>query len=329
MNPRRLFTLAMGVSLSGHATLLRAQTPGANLRRIGVLAPSTHAKEQVILKPFFDQMRELGWIEGQNVVYDRVYADDQQQELPRLAAALVARKPELIYAPPQVAALAAKQSTGTIPIVFASVANPVGNDLVASLASPGGNATGVVASFEPLTPKRLELLREILPRARRVGILFNPTESRQSDAFIRITDQAATALGLTIVWAVMSNPSELDTVMAKLTGQRVDAVLGIGVLVSNLRAPLLELANRRRLPVIGASPDWIETGALFNYSSSLADQLRRSAQLVDKILKGAKPADIPVEQPTKFELVINLKAAKAVGITIPQSILLRADEVIQ
>ena len=329
MNPRRLVVLALGASLSGRSALLRAQTPAAGLRRVGVLAPSTHAKEQVILKPFFDQMRELGWIEGQTVVYDRVYADDQQQELPRLAAELVERKPEVIYAPPQVAALAAKQATGTIPIVFASVVNPVGNGLVASLASPGGNATGVVNSFEPLTPKRLELLREILPRARRVGILFDPTESRQSDAFIRITDQAATALGLTIVWANVSQPSELDTAVARLSAQGVDAILGVSVLVFNLRPQLIELANRRRLPVIGASRAWIEAGALFNYSSSLADQLRRSAQMVDRILKGAKPADIPVEQPTKFELVINLKAAKALGITIPQSMLLRADEVIQ
>ncbi len=273
-------------------------------------------------------MRELGWIEGQTVVYDRVYADDQHQDLPRLAAALVARKPELIYAPPQVAAVAAKQATGAIPIVFAAVGNPVGNGLVASLARPGGNVTGVVNSFEALTPKRLDLLREILPRARRVGILVDPYEPFTSVG-LRAVDQAATALGLTIVWADVSQPSELDTAVARLSAQGVDAIVGVSVLVSNLRPQLIELANRRRLPVIGASRSWIEAGALFNYSSSLADQLRRSAQMVDRILKGAKPGDIPVEQPTKFELVINLKTAKALGITIPQSILLRADEVVE
>ncbi len=328
MNPRRVFTLAMGVSLSGHATLLRAQTPGANLRRVGVLAPSTHAKEQVILKPFFDEMRELGWIEGQTVVYDRVYADDQQQNLTKLAAELVARKPELIYAPPTVAALAAKQATSTIPIVFTTLTDPVGNGLVASLARPGGNATGVINVIESLVPKRLELLHEILPDTRRVGMLRDPTE-RQSDASRRSVDQAATALGLTLVWAEMSGPSELDTAMAKLIGQGVGVIYAGPTIASNLRLRIVEVANRKRVPVILNRASELESGGLFSYGSSLADQLRRSAQMVDKILKGAQPADIPVEQPSKFELAINLKAAKALGITIPQSILLRADEVIQ
>ena len=329
MNPRRLFTLAMGVSLSGHATLLRAQTPGANLRRVGVLAPSTHAKEQVILKPYFDQMRALGWIEGQTVVYDRVYADDQQQELPRLAAELVARKPELIYAPPMVSALAAKRATTTIPIVFATGGDAVGSGLVASFARPGGNATGVVNVIESLLPKRLELLHEILPNARRVGILRDPNEPVSKANLGRI-EQAATALGMTIVWADLSSPGELDAAMAKLTGQGVDAIFaGHTTITSNLRARVVELANRKRLPVFVNRAYGLDAGSLFVYGPSLADQIRRSAQMVDKILKGAKPAETPVEQPTKFELAINLKAAKTLGITIPQSVLLRADEVTQ
>ena len=328
MSQRRLLLLALGASLSGHAPLLRVQAAAAGLRRVGVLAPSTRAKDEIILKPFFDEMRRLGWIEGQTVAYDRVHADDQQQELVRLAAELVARKPELIYAPPTVAALAAKQATGTIPIVFTTLTDPVGNGLVASLARPGGNATGVINVIESLVPKRLELLHEILPNARRVGFLRDPTE-RQSDASRRSTDQAATALGLTIVWADMSGPGELDAALAKLTGQGVDAIYAGTTIASNLRARIVELANRKRVPVILNRAAELDAGALFSYGSSLADQIRRSAQLVDKILKGAKPADIPVEQPTRFELVINLKAAKALGITIPQSVLLRADEVIQ
>jgi putative tryptophan/tyrosine transport system substrate-binding protein len=148
MNPRRLLVLALVASLSGQTALLRAQTPAASVRRIGVLVPSTVAKEEVILKPFFDEMRALGWVEGQTVAYDRVYANDQQQDMPRLTAELVARKPELIYAPPQVAALAAKQATGTVPIVFTTLTDPVGLGLVASLARPGGNATGVVNVIE-------------------------------------------------------------------------------------------------------------------------------------------------------------------------------------
>jgi len=328
MTQRRLLLLTLGASLSGHAALLRAQTPGANLRRVGVLAPSTRAKEDVTLKPFFDQMRELGWIEGQNVVYDRVCADDQQQDMPRLAAELVARRPELIYAPPTVAALAAKQATGTIPIVFTTLTDPVGNGLVASLARPGGNATGVINVIESLVPKRLELLHEVLPNAKRVGVMRDPTE-RQSDASRRSIDQAAAVLGLTIVRADMSNPGELDGAMAKLTGQGVDVIYAGTTIASNLRVRIVELANRQRVPVMFNRASELQAGGLFACGSSLADQMRRSAQMVDKILKGAKPADIPVEQPTRFELVINLKAAKALGITVPNDMLLRADEVIR
>jgi len=328
MNPRRLLVLALGAALGGHAALLRAQTPSANLRRVGVLTPSTRAKEDVILKPFFDRMHELGWIEGQTIAYDRVCADDQQQDLPRLAAELVARKPELIYAPPTVAALAAKRATGTIPIVFTTLTDPVGNGLVASLARPGGNATGVINVFESLVPKRLELLHEILPSARRVGIMRDPIE-RRSDASRRSIDQAATVLGLMIVWADMSNPGELDAAMAKLTGQGVDVIYAATTLASNLRVRIVERANRKRVPVMLNRASELQAGGLLAYGSSLADQTRRSAEFVDKILKGARPADIPVEQPTRFQLAINLKAAKALGITVPKSMLLRADEVIE
>ena len=328
MNPRRLVVLALGASLSGHSALLRAQTAAAGLRRIGVLAPSTRAKEEVILKPFFEQMRALGWIEGQNIAYDRVYADDQQQELARLAGELVTRKPELIYAPRVVAALAAKRATGTIPIVFATGTDPVGNGLVASLARPGGNATGVLNNIESLVPKRLELLHEILPRAKHVGMLRDPTEPQSIDS-LRRTGLAAMALGLTVVWADMSDPSELDAAMAKLSGEGVDVIYAGTTIAFYLRARIVELASRKRVPVFVNRASGLEAGALFAYGPLLADQVRRSAQMVDKVLKGAKPADIPVEQPTKFELAINLKAAKALGITIPRAVLLRADEVIQ
>ena len=328
MNPRRLVVLALGASLSGHSALLRAQSPAAGLRRVGVLAPSTRAKEEVILKPFFEQMRALGWIEGQNIAYDRVYADDQQQDLARLAGELVTRKPELIYAPRVVAALAAKRATGTIPIVFATGTDPVGNGLVASLARPGGNATGVLNNIESLVPKRLELLHEILPRAKHVGMLRDPTEPQSIDS-LRRTGLAAMALGLTVVWADMSDPSELDAAMAKLSGEGVDVIYAGTTIAFYLRARIVELASRKRVPVFVNRASGLEAGALFAYGPLLADQVRRSAQMVDKVLKGAKPADIPVEQPTKFELAINLKAAKALGITIPRAVLLRADEVIQ
>ena len=327
MNQRRLLLLALGAALSGNPVLLRAQTSTTNLRRVGVLAPSTPAKEEILLKPFFDQMRALGWIEGQTIAYDRVFANDQHQDLPRLAAELVARKPELIYAPPYPAAVAARQATRTIPIVFFGGNDPVGAGLVASLARPGGNATGLTNVVDSLAPKRIQLLREILPGAKRIGLLGDPTESHFASDRNALAP-VALALGLTIIFAEASNPLELDAAVSRLIGQKVDAIYASSTIAFNLRTRLIELTNRGHVPVVGVRAPMVEAGALFAYSTSLADQLRRSAQLVDKILKGAKPADIPVEQPTKFELIINLKTAKALGITIPKSLLLRADEVI-
>jgi putative tryptophan/tyrosine transport system substrate-binding protein len=329
MNQRRLLILALGVSLSGHAALLWAQTTRGGMRRVGVLAPSTRANEEISLKPFFDQMRQLGWVEGQNIDYDRAYADDRQEMLSRLAAELVARKAEVIYAPPTVAAVAAKQATQTIPIVFGLAADPVGTGLVTSLARPGGNVTGISGIGASLGPKRVEILREILPGMKRLGLLGDPTDPNKE------LDQQAlaplvTALGLTIIVAEAANPVELDAAVTSLAAGRVDAIYTGGSAISyRMRARLIELANQKGVPVIGNNAQFADAGALFAFGASSADRLRRSALLVDKILKGAKPADIPVEQPTEFELVVNKRAAKALGITIPQSILKRAHRVIE
>ena len=328
MNPRRQLVLALGAALSGHSALLRAQTPAAGLRRVGVLAPSTHAKEAVTLKPFFDQMRELGWIEGQTIAYDRAYADDQTNRLPKLAAELVARKPELIYAPPAPSAVAAKQATQTIPIVFGTGTDPVGSGLVSSLARPGGNVTGVISVIDSLSPKLIELLSEVLPRAKRIGYLGDPNDPRSKIDRSALVSMAA-ARGLTIIAGEASQPMQLEAAVNGLIAQRVDAIVTGTAITFNMRQSLIALASAHRVPVIGHRAQLADAGALFAYGASLADQLRRSAYLVDKILKGAKPADIPVEQPTLFELVINLKTARALGITIPKALLLRADEVIQ
>jgi putative tryptophan/tyrosine transport system substrate-binding protein len=314
MNQRRLLVLALGATFSGQAALLQAQALGGGRRRIGVLAPSTQAKKEITLKPFFDQMRQLGWVEGQNIAYDRAYADDQQQTLPALAAELVARKPDLIFAPPTPSALAAKLATATIPIVFAAVWDPISTGLVASLARPGGNVTGICVFAESLAPKRFQPMREILPGVKRIGWLGDST-----DPATRIEQQAlrplAASMGLTMIYAEGDNPAAIYT--------------GTSPLVYNLRARLMELANGKRVPVISYRAQFADAGALFAYGSSLADQLRRSAFLVDKVLKGAKPADLPVEQASLFELIVNLKAAKALGITVPQSFLLRAERVIE
>ena len=329
MNKRRFLLLALGAGLTCNAVLLRAQKSAGNIRRVGVLAPSTQAKEEITLKPFFDQMRALGWIEGRNIAYDRVYGGDQHEMLPRLAAELVARRPDLIYAPPGLAALAAKRATSTITIVFGSVTDPVGAGLVTSLARPGGNVTGISAIAESLAPKRFELLREILPGMKRLGLLTDPANPSSNADQIALVPLVA-SLGLAIVIAEASNPVEFDAAVAKLVRERVDVIFTTqSALALNLRGRLIDLANRARIPVAGHRAQIADEGALFSYSALLADQLRRSADLVDKVLRGAKPADIPVEQPTRFELAVNMKTAKAFGIKVPQTILLRADRVIE
>jgi len=330
MNPRRLLLIALGAALAGHAAPLRAQASPAKLRRVGVLMPSTRAKEEVTLKPFFDEMHRLGWVEGQTITYDRVYADDQHERLPALAVELVARKPELIYAPVAPSTVAAKQATQTLPIVFGTVWDPVGIGLVASLGRPGGNVTGITSHSDSLTPKRLELLREIMPGVKRVGFLGDP-----SDPTTTIDRQALAPLGpsmgLSFAFAETANTADFDAAVGRLIAQRVEAIfpVGTGGLVFNLRPQLIELASQKRVPVVGHRAQMADAGALFTFGASLADQLRRSALLVDKILKGAKPGDLPVEQASLFELVINLKAAMALGITVPRSVLLRADRVIE
>ncbi len=329
MNQRRFLLLALGASLSGYAMLRLAQTSSGNLRRVGVLSAGSRAGQEISANPFLDQMRELGWVEGQNIGYDRAYADDRAESLPKLAAELVARKPEVIFAPSTVVAAAAKQATDSIPIVFALAADPVGTGLVASLARPGGNVTGISGIGASLGPKRVELLREILPGVKRLGLLGDPTDPNQK------LDQQALAplvssLGLRIIIAEAANPIEFDAAIASLAKDRVDAIYTGGSAISNrLRVRLIELATQKRLPVIANNAQFADAGALFTYGASVADRLRSSARLVDKILKGAKPADLPVEEPTLFELVVNLKTAKALGITVPRSILLRADRVIE
>ena len=328
MNKRRILTLALGAGLVCHPGLPRAQTATGNVRRVGVFAPSTRAREEVTLKPFFDQMRQLGWIEGQNIAYARVYADDRQDLLPSLAAELVARKPEVIFAPPSSAAIAAKQATHSIPIIFATATDPVRLGLVMGLAHPGGNVTGISSTFEGLISKRVELLREIMPTAKRLGFLADRAGYSATQMAADLAPMVS-ARGLMLFFAEPTNPVEFDAAMANLVGNNVHAIYGTSDLASNLRVRMIELANRARVPVIVSRGSFVDDGALFSYNGSLLGNLRRSAQLVDKILKGAEPADIPVEQPTVFEFVLNMKTAKAFGIKVPQSLLLRADRVIE
>ncbi len=227
MTQRRLVLLTLGTSLSGHAPLLRAQAPTAALRRVGLLLPGTREKEETILKPFFDQMRELGWIEGQTVAYDRVFADDLPDRLPALAAQSVARGPELIYAPPSVSAVAAKGATSTIPIVFGAANDPVAFGLVKSLGRPGGNVTGNSNMTPELAPKRVQLLQEILPGMKRLGVI-GAAGDPNSSVERQVVAAAATTLGIQVVHGEFTQPGDLDAGFAKLVAQRPDAVYVLG-----------------------------------------------------------------------------------------------------
>jgi putative ABC transport system substrate-binding protein len=328
MSPtRRSLAIGLLTAMTGPWPAARAAEV-ASPRRVGVLAPSTRAREEVTLQPFYDEMIRLGWVEGRHVVYDRVYGLDQQAELPQLAAALVARGPEIIYAPPPPAAAAARGATRHIPIVFATAVDPVGAGLVQSLAQPGGNVTGIASSTESLAPKRLELVRELMPRARRLGLISDATDARAKADLSALAPRVAAA-GLVLVVAEASNPQDFDAAVRQLLDQKVDAVLQVSTLSFNMRGPLLELAAARKVPVIGSRAVFADAGALFSYGADFSAQIRRSAHYVDKILRGARPADLPVEQPSRLELVINLRTARLLGLTIPQAAVLRADRVIE
>jgi len=305
-----------------------AKTRAARLRRVAVLTPGTRAGEETILKPFFDGMREFGWVEGSNVHYDWAHADNDHARLPALAADLVGRHPDVIFAPPSPAALAASRATRTIAVVFSLNVDPVKLGLVSSLARPGGNVTGVTYVFSSIAPKRVEVLKQLMPKAVRIGVLFDPSDPG-AQADLRALEEARAKLAVTVIPAGVRSPQELDAVARDLLAQAPDAVLITGTLLYNLRRRVFELTASKRTPVSGATLQSVEDGALFAYGFSLAERIRRGAYYVDRILKGAKPGDLPVEQLSKLELVINLKVAKTLGIEIPGAALLRADRVIE
>ena len=321
---RRKLLLAL---LASPIALARAQPTarGEKQVRVAILTTARSMGPQDNIRQFVDAMAELGWIEGRNVVYERVYAEGDEKRLPALAAALVSRRPDLIYLQNNPEALAALAATSTIPIVFASPNEPVESGIVKSLARPGGNATGVAAVGPETGVKRMQLLKEALPKIRRVGLLMKPGNLRE----VKLIEQAAGA-ERKIIPAIMNEPEELNAAFSMLAENRAEAVITaqVAFLVGE-RKRVVDLATKQRSPVIGHRSEHAEVGALMSYNSSLLEQRRRAARLVDKVLKGAKPADIPVEQPTKFELVVNLKTARALGLTIPPSLLARADQVIE
>jgi ABC-type uncharacterized transport system substrate-binding protein len=299
--------------------------------RIGFLGVTSPSDRPHHVDAFRQRLRELGWVEGQNIVIDYRYAEGRVDRLPDLAAELVRLKVDLIVASAGTqAATAAKNATETIPIVMIYVRDPVGNGLIASLARPGGNVTGVSGSAGlELFAKQLELLKETVPKIRRVAILSNPDNAYHQLA-IREVNVAARSLGVQLQLLEARGPNEFDGAFAAMAKERVGALLVLSdAIFGSHRTRLADLAARSRLPAAFGVRDDVEAGGLMSYGPSILDSYRQAATYVDRILRGAKPAELPVERPTKFELVINMKTAKALGLTIPQSVLLRADEVIQ
>ena len=303
----------------------------AKVARIGYLGVDT-ASGKPLREAFLQGLSDLGYVEGRNIVIEYRFAEGRFERLPALAAELVGLKVDILVAGVTVAALAAKQATQTIPIVFPAVSDPVATGLVASFARPGANVTGLSYIAPELVAKHVELLKQAMPRVSRVAVLWQPAgmSEGQAKAMLKAAEGAARALGVRLQIVEARALNDLDRAFSEMTRERAHAltVLSSPMLVQE-RTHLVDLAAKGRLPAVYPFRQAVEAGGLMSYAPNLPDQYRRAATYVAKILKGAKPGDLPVEQPTKFELVINAKAAKALGLTIPPSVLARADEVIE
>jgi putative ABC transport system substrate-binding protein len=310
------------------APLASDAQPPAKLARIGVLTLAV-ASSTPLAEAFRQGLREHGYVEGQNIAFEYRYAEGTADRLPALAAELVRLKVDVIVTQSNVAALAAKHATQTIPIVMAIAGDPVKAGVVGSLARPGGNVTGLTMIGPELSAKRLQLLKEAVPKIALVAVIWNPTDPPAAD-FLRETKAAARSLGQKIHAIEARAPAELDAAFKAVADARPSAFFTIpnGMFQDN-KTHILEFATKNRLPGVFPNRLFAEAGGLISYGLNHAANFRRAAAFVDKILKGSKPADLPVEQPTKLELVINLKTAKALGLTIPPSLLLQADQVIE
>jgi putative tryptophan/tyrosine transport system substrate-binding protein len=324
MMDRRTFIEAVACSLLVAPLLARAQQTG-KARRIGILTAGTIGRDWAV---FFETLRELGWIEGQNIVIERRAAGGKAELVPGLAAELVQLRLDVIVTGGAVASLAAKSATTTIPIVTIT-GDPVRLGLVASMSRPGGNITGSSTVAPELAAKRLELLRELRPKATRLVELVDP-----ANLYIKLIrkedEQAYRSLGMQPIFVDVADGAQLERIFAEVARLKADALIVRGdPLFSSNRNEIASLALKHALPTMAEGSLFVSAGCLASYAPKASAMARGTAAFVDKILKGAKPGDLPIEQPTKFELAINLKTAKALGITIPQSLLLRADEVIQ
>ncbi len=330
MIPRTLCGLvafALGILLAPLAA--DAQQP-TKVPRIGFLvfsSPSTIISAR--FEGFRQGLRELGYIEGKNIVIERRFAEEKRERLPQLAAELVRLKVEVIVTGGPTSTRAAKEATVTIPIVMGHDTDPVGSGFVASLARPGGNITGLSSLAPEISGKRLELLKEIVPKLSRVAVFGTSTQAGNAQS-LKETELAAAAFGVQLQYLDILDRKDIETAFREARKWRADGVLGLPspVMIAE-RKQVADLAAKSRLPAMYTASEFVDAGGLISYGPNFVDLYRRAATYVDKVLKGSKPADLPVEQPTKFELVINLKTAKALGLTIPQSVLFRADQVVK
>jgi len=320
---RRVFigTLALGLLA---AALAAEAPPAGKIPRVGILAQNSPLWED-----FRQGLRDLGYVEGRTIVVENRWGEGSDERFPRLAADLARLGADVIVTWGTPATLAAKNATNTIPIVMAASGDPVGTRLIAGLARPGGNITGLSSHNPGLEAKRLELLKELVPKLSHVAVLWNPANPLH-DGLVREVKDTASQLGVRLELVGVKGSTEFDAAFATMKKKRPDALI---VEPDNIfyfhSKRIVDFATKSRLPAVFTHREFADAGGLVVYGANYSALFRRAAIYVDKILKGAKPADLPVEQPTKFELVINLKTAKALGLTIPQSLLLRADEVIQ
>jgi putative ABC transport system substrate-binding protein len=328
MRKARVLSILFVLVLLVVAVLAEAQQP-KRIPQIGILIAASASSYSARLEAFRQRLRELGYVEGKNIVIEYRYAEGKLERLPDLAAELVRLKVDVIVVTPQ-AVLAAKKASPTIPIVFGAAADPVGSGFVSSLARPGGNITGLSVMSPDLDGKRLELLKEAFPTVARVAFLWqSSSDSRGNPAFTDM-ELAAKTLGLKLQSLPVRGLDDFESAFARLKREGAEALITTsGPLLITQQRQVLDFAAKNRLPAIYPASEFVEAGGLMSYAPNYTDLWRRAATYVDNILKGAKPSDLPVEQPTKFELIINLKAAKQIGLTIPPNVLARADRVIK
>lgn len=324
--PVVLCVLVAGLSVVGTPRAVKGQQ-SEGLYRVGLLVH--RSPEASRIETFRNGLRALGYIEGQNIAIEERYTEGENERLPGLAADLVRRKVDVIVVDETLAAMAAKGATTTTPIVVVPASDPVGSGLVASLARPGGNVTGMSALYAELSGKQLEIMKEAIPAASRVAVLGNPANPAMALG-LKGAQTTTRALGIQLDVLEARTPSDLQKVSSQLANNRANGLLTLPApLFSNERLQLVKLASKRRVPAIYSPKDFVEAGGLMSYGPNVPGQFRRAATFVDKILKGSRPADLPIEQPTTFEVALNLKTAKTLGLAIPQTILARADEVIR